>query len=241
MIVPMTTEMIVARKAMSSEICEPKSTRLKRSRPLTGSRPKRKSLETPPKGAVGTCRSGSMNSWWNSSGGWPSTLTIRGAHERPDDEEDDEEPARQGDLVALEAHPGDLPERAALDVLRSLEHRLGRGHRTTGLELEGCAHVPSPPGGIEAGDVGQPPARCGRRNHRPPDVCARPIFLRDTTRHNRRCRIVTRWISSGDMPRRAAHFSVSGASPARSPRSRSSRCRSRRRTVRARARAGPPW
>lgn len=57
--------------------------------------------------------------------------------DRDDDEEEDEDATRERDLVALEAGPGDLAERPALDALLALQDGLGLSRGRAGLELKG--------------------------------------------------------------------------------------------------------
>jgi hypothetical protein len=58
--VPITTDSAVARKAMSREIRDPYTIRLKMSRPLTGSRPNGKSQLMPPNLPFGICSDASI-------------------------------------------------------------------------------------------------------------------------------------------------------------------------------------
>ena len=81
-VVPMNTDSRVARKAINSDMRLPYTTRLKMSRPFTGSTPIRWSQLIPPKRPIGVSvpPAVSINSWWNSFGGAPRYFTINGAN-----------------------------------------------------------------------------------------------------------------------------------------------------------------
>ena len=103
-VVPSSTDNMVAKNAISSEIRDPYTTRLNRSRPFTGSTPNRWSQLTPPHLPIGPSVPVwvSIRSWWNSFGG--SRTPSRSAREdRHQDQQDDHDAAGDRDLVPLPA------------------------------------------------------------------------------------------------------------------------------------------
>ena len=90
--------------------------RVKMSRPLTRLDAEQEVPADAAEGARWGCRSsGSIRSWWNSLGGWPEQARDQRREERDQDQEDHDDAAGQRELVALQARPGDLAERTALD------------------------------------------------------------------------------------------------------------------------------
>ena len=125
MTTPMLTASAVARNAISMETCAPLTTRASTSRPLTGSTPSGCASADPAPRAVRPAE-GRVDQ--------ARVKDVRVLHQvRPDDghqdQEDDEDPAGHGDLVALQPHPCDLAQRPPFDRLAadSLEDRFGRG------------------------------------------------------------------------------------------------------------------
>ena len=73
----------------------------------------------------GVPKSGSIWSWWNSSGGWPNRLDDQRGEDRDERQEEDDDAAGQRDLVPLEPRPGDRPsERPSTDRLAAACRRL---------------------------------------------------------------------------------------------------------------------
>ena len=99
----------------------------------------------PPKPPLGSEVLGSIRSWWNAFGSRPKQGLDGPGEHGEQDQQDDDDAAGDGDLVPLEAHPGDLPsERPSICSLGALvEHslRLRLGLRPGGLDR--CGHRPS--------------------------------------------------------------------------------------------------
>ena len=153
--------------------------------------------------------------------------------DRDDDEVDDEEAAGERDLVALEPRSRRSGRASAPRCASRPAGRTRAAPRSRRARAQGeCSWMPSPPGRDRCRRPGRPSNMLGSSRNLPPPRPRGPIIQRHDTVSNRLGRIVTRWRSSGDLPRGTGRSPAPEVPPSR---------RSGAHRQRGTARLGWPW